>query len=214
MDSGLSRDETELINAIPAKTGKVLVLGVGGGREAIVFARMGFQVTGVDFVQASVERSIENATARGVEIKGLIQEISRLDVAENSYDMIWISRAMYSCVPTRLRRVNLVQKLARALKPGGYIICQFHRQEGADSKSKLLVLRRLIALMLANRDYESGNFLWGNIEFIHAFSSDEQIRSELTAGGLDVLEFKQSQNPLYRAAICQKSFHTIKNKRQ
>src|SRR5512136_727202 len=50
VDTGLSASERELLDRIPFRRGKLLVLGVGGGREAIPLAKMGFEVTGVDFV--------------------------------------------------------------------------------------------------------------------------------------------------------------------
>ncbi|MBW1887914.1 MAG: hypothetical protein JRI52_06130, partial [Deltaproteobacteria bacterium] len=59
VDLGLTSDETGLLEKTPLKKGRLLLLGVGGGREAIPLARMGFDVTGVDFVRDLVERSIE-----------------------------------------------------------------------------------------------------------------------------------------------------------
>ena len=50
VDSGLTAEELDLLAAVPATTGELLLLGVGGGREAIPLARMGFRVTGVDYV--------------------------------------------------------------------------------------------------------------------------------------------------------------------
>ena len=94
VDSGLGDAEQELLAALPFKTGKLLLLGVGGGREAIPLARIGFQVTGVDYVPALVERAIENAAQRGVVIEGLVQDISRLEVPAGAYDVVWISEAM------------------------------------------------------------------------------------------------------------------------
>lgn len=47
---GLSTDENLMLDQIPKKEGNLLILGVGGGREAIPLGRMGFNVTGVDFI--------------------------------------------------------------------------------------------------------------------------------------------------------------------
>lgn len=48
-DAGLSQDEMVLWEKVPCQSGRMLVLGGGGGREVIFFARQGFAVTGVDF---------------------------------------------------------------------------------------------------------------------------------------------------------------------
>jgi 2-polyprenyl-3-methyl-5-hydroxy-6-metoxy-1,4-benzoquinol methylase len=55
--SGLGRDELDLLDAVSEPSGELLLLGVGGGREAIPLARMGFRVTGVDYVTAMVDRA-------------------------------------------------------------------------------------------------------------------------------------------------------------
>lgn len=46
---------------IPLKQGRVLVLCMGGGREAIALAQRGFEVVGVDFVPEVLEKARENA---------------------------------------------------------------------------------------------------------------------------------------------------------
>ena len=206
VDSGLGDAEQELLAALPFKTGKLLLLGVGGGREAIPLARMGFQVTGVDYVPALVERAIENAAQRGVVIEGLVQDISRLEVPAGAYDVVWISEAMYSCVPTRARRVEMVSRISQSLKPGGFFICQYHWGEHQQSADKYRFIRRLIAACtFGNLAYEDGDVLWGNAEFIHIFTAEQAVRGELEAGGLAVLEIKRGQSVRRGSAVCQKS---------
>jgi SAM-dependent methyltransferase len=187
VDSGLTDEEQDLLADVPKK-GTLLLLGVGGGREAIPLARMGFQVTGVDYVAAMVDRARENAARRGITIEGLVQEISQLDVPADAYDVVWLTGAgMYSCVPTRARRVEMVRRIGRALKPGGLFLCQFHWRGNAVPRRKGELLRRLVAVgTLGNLDYEPGDTLWLNVEFVHEFSSEDAIRSELEEGGLSV----------------------------
>lgn len=205
VDAGLNRDELELINSIPYKSGVLLLLGVGGGREAIPLAKMGFKVTGVDFVSSLVDRAIANSIKRGVTIDGLVQEISQLNLPDNSYDVVWLSRAMYSCVPTRKRRVEMVRRIARTLKPGGYFLCQFHKDDRNIPSQKGVVLRRLIAFFtFGNIEYEPGDILWGNIEFVHSFTSADQVRAELEQGGLEVLEFTKTTNVIECGVISRK----------
>ena len=203
VDSGLSADELELLAAFPGKSGDLLLLGVGGGREAIPLARMGFQVTGVDYVPMMIDRASQNAEKRGVMIAGMVQEISRLDVPANTYDLVWLSRAMYSCVPTRARRVEMVRRIARALKPGGFFLCQFHWDPQPRVTARSTFLRRLIAACtLGNFAYEEGDILWLNVEFIHAFASEDAVRSELEEGGLSVARIQTSPSSVRGSAVC------------
>ncbi len=209
VDRGLYPEELDLLESVPRKTGNLLLLGVGGGREAIPLRRMGFRVTGVDNVAAMVERAQENAARRGLAIDGLVQEMSTLDVPAETFDVVWISWAMYSCVPTRKRRVQMVKQIARALKPGGLFICTFRWQAQAQPSSwKGLAVRRGIALFtLGNLAYEEGDMLWGNVEFIHEFRSEADVRKELEEGGLDVLRF-QAEKINVRGAVCRKSLQS------
>ena len=204
--SGLYADELALLDSVPAKTGSLLLLGVGGGREAIPLARMGFQVTGVDFVAGMVERARQNAAQRGLQIDGLVQNFVNLDVPGATYDIVLMSRAMYSCVPTRAQRVQMVTRIANALKPGGFFLCQYQSQAGAQPSRKTIAARRLFAACtMGNLAYEPGDILLGNIEFIHEFSSDAAIQSEIEEGGLRVVRFQPSPNRLRRGVVCEKS---------
>jgi SAM-dependent methyltransferase len=201
----LASDELTLLELLPPRKGSLLLLGVGGGREAITLAKMGYDVTGVDFVPAMVERAKTNAQQRGVTIQGFSQEISKLDVPINTFDVVWISRSMYSCIPTRARRVEMVRRINKALKPGGYFICQFHWNPRAYPSRKVTFLRRLIAFFtLGNFSYENGDMLWLNVEYLHAFGSEEVLKSELEEGGFTNINIKINSNTPRAGAVCQK----------
>ncbi len=206
VDSGLSDDEMALLAAVPPVAGgELLLLGVGGGREAIPLARLGYHVTGVDYVAAMVERAQANAARRGVHIDGLVQEISQLDVPAEAYDIVWLSRSMYSCVPTRGRRVGMVQRIARALKPGGVFLCQFQWRPDLRTSARGVAVRRALgACSLGNVGYEAGDMLWGHAEFVHAFASEDAVRDELEAGGLSVLCIRTDPRSIRAGAAAKK----------
>jgi SAM-dependent methyltransferase len=164
---------------------------------------MGFRVTGVDYVAEMVERAKQNTARRGIWFEGLVQEISHLDVPLNSYNVVWLSRSMYSCVPTRARRVEMVRRIARTLQPGGFFLCQFHWDPKYHLTWKGRFVRLLIAACtLGNTAYQEGDILWGNVEFVHAFTSEEEVRSELKEGGLSVISIQTGPNSIRGGAIC------------
>ncbi len=186
VQEGLSPDEQILLKKLPLKQGRLLVLCVGGGREAIPLAQAGFAVTGVDFVAAMIEQAKANAEKAGLRIEGLVQEISRLDVPPESYDAVWLSAAMYSCVPTGQRRIAMLKRIRRALRPGAFFLCQFHcGGEPLDPRRERL--KRAFALLThGNFTYEPGDMLWGDSEFVHRFQSEAELRAEFIAGGFAV----------------------------
>lgn len=188
MEQGLRPEEMTLLGALPLKEGRLLLLGVGGGREAIPLAQEGFAVTGVDFIPGLVEKAIENAAQRGLKIEGLVQEVSELDVPASSYDVVWLTTAMYSYIPTQRRRVEMLRRIGQALRPGGYLVCGFRWDARSEFSHKGLWARKAVAyLTLGNLWYEPGDKLSGGIEFVHAFSSEEELRAEFEAGGFETL---------------------------
>lgn len=199
IERGLSPAELTLLEKTPLKNGAVLVLGVGGGREALALAQRGFTITGLDFIPEMVEKAKENALRKGFKIKGIVQEISNLSIPENSYDIIWLSAAMYSCIPTRAGRTKMLKRINSALKPYGYFACQFHLDANIDRYSRpVRFLRKIFALLtLGNFCYEPGDMLWGNREFIHAFSGEEELTAEFREAGFKI-EYISFQRNLRR----------------
>ena len=198
----LEPSERALLDRIPLRGGRALVLGVGGGREAVPLARMGFAVTGVDFVPALVRLAERNAAGQGVSIEGLVQDFSTLDAAEGAYDLVTLFTAMYSCIPTRARRLDALKRVRRALRPGGYFICGYQYLSNLPGSAKADRLRRLVArLTLGNTKLEKGDMIWREAEFIHTFWSEDLLRAELEEGGFEVIDLGLPVSGLWGSAI-------------
>jgi SAM-dependent methyltransferase len=201
VSSGLNPLEAALIAEVPVTSGRLLLLDIGGGREAIPLVRLGFEVTGVDFVPEMVRRAQENAAKHGVKINGLVQEVANLEVPPASYDIAWLSNSMYSSVPTQRRRLEMLRRIRRALRPGGFFICSFHwEKRGVPHKAEFL--RKIFAYVTrGNLWYEPGDMLWLNAEFIHAFSSEADLRAEFAAGGFKVFQLQIPETGVEGGAV-------------
>jgi SAM-dependent methyltransferase len=172
---------------MPVRNGRLLLLGAGGGREAIPLSQMGFEITVLDFVPEMVQKAEENARKRGLYFQGVVQEISTLDMPADSFDIVWLSSAMYSSVPTMKRRIDMLRRIHEILKPGGYFVCQFHWMAVNPFTPKVEFARKIFSFIsFGNFSYERGDMLWNNVEFIHAFSSKEEVRSEFEAGSFEI----------------------------
>jgi len=188
VDSGLSVEELALLSRTPVKEGKLLILGMGGGREAIHLSNLGFEVTGVDFIPEMVEKARENAARNGLHIKALVQDLLELEVTSGFYDIVWFSTSIYSFIPTRERRIQVLKKVRTALKPEGFSVCQFSFDTRDSPTRTSEVIRRLFAYVtLGNLQYEKGDTVSRTLGFAHFFRSEDELRSELEEGGFEVL---------------------------
>lgn len=76
------------------KTGFVIDLGVGEGRNALFLAKKGFNVTGVDISKTGVTHFLESAKKIGIEIKAIIKDITKFKFNRN-YDIIISSSTLH-----------------------------------------------------------------------------------------------------------------------
>jgi SAM-dependent methyltransferase len=186
INKGLHPWEKETLGKLPlTPPGKALVLGLGGGREAIALAKMGFSVTGVDFVPEMIDLARANAAKHGVQLEAQVGELSHLAPPPATFDLIWLSEKMYSCIPTRVRRIDMLKKLYHALHPGGWFACTFSWKPIPEFSPGLDRVRKLFAyLSLGNLWYEPGDTLHG--EFLHHFREEPELSSEFAAGGFEL----------------------------
>ena len=183
--SGLRDFEKALLKWAPKKGRNLLLLGVGSGREALVLAAKGFNVTGVDFVPEVVDYATKRLARDGYRMKGLVQEISQLNFPDNSFDIVWLSYNMYSSIPTRQRRISMLQRISRTLKPDASLFCQF-LYDSAHGRGRFLLRKLIAVLMCGNFQLEQGDHIHYGIEFAHAFTSKEVIRQELQQSEMNI----------------------------
>ena len=186
-DQGLSEDEQVLWERVPARAGRILILGGGGGREAIFFARQGLQVTAFDLSDGMLAQARAMMQARGLAIETTRGDLAAFDAPAHSCDAVWTSMFLYSVVLGRARRLAILERIRRTLAPGGWLVVSFHLDPDARLGARGDRLRRLIArLTCGNAGYQNGDALFGTLEFRHCFESEAEARAEFAASGFDV----------------------------
>ncbi|MBV9002924.1 MAG: class I SAM-dependent methyltransferase [Solirubrobacterales bacterium] len=93
----------------------VLDVATGTGNAAIAAARCGCEVTGVDYVEALLERGRERAAAEGLSITFAEGDAEQLPYADDSFD------AVLSCVGVMFTpdHEQAAAELVRVCRPGG-----------------------------------------------------------------------------------------------
>lgn len=100
------------------KQGKVLELGCGPGRNAIFFAEKGCMVDAVDLSDNSLQWARERAKEKNININFIQENIFHLNIEEGTYDIVYDSGCFHHIAPHR--RMNYIDLVQKALKPGGH----------------------------------------------------------------------------------------------
>ena len=83
----------------------------------------------------------------------------------------------------------MLQRIIKSLKPGGYFVFEFIWNPKVNLSSKNIFLKKMIArLTLGYLDYEKGDMLRFNNEFIHSFTSIDEVKDEIIQGGFEQID--------------------------
>lgn len=110
----------EWIAGIGTTGRKLLDLGCGPGIYAELLAAKGYEVTGMDFSRRSIAYAAESARQKGLNIKYHYQDYLTME-AEHEYDGVVMIYCDFGVLPPDSRRI-LLDKIYRALKPGGFFL--------------------------------------------------------------------------------------------
>ena len=111
----------EQLASLP-RSGKVLFLAEGEGRNAVWFAAQAphAQVTGVDGSSTGLEKAQQLAAERGVRIETRVADLTQFDIGFEQWDAI-ISIWAHLPQPTR---ADLHQRCVKGLKSGGLFLLE------------------------------------------------------------------------------------------
>lgn len=96
---------------------RILDLGCGHGMAAVVLARRGADVVGLDLSVGYVREAQARARANGVRIRWLVADAERLPFADNAFDGIWGNAVIHHLDPFAAGC-----ELRRVLAPGGVAV--------------------------------------------------------------------------------------------
>lgn len=99
--------------------GSVLDLGCGQGRDALMFARAGHRVVGVDLSAVGIEQMRATAAAEGLRVEGVVHDITTYEPAE-AFDLVVLDRVLHM-LPADARIPMLGVAMA-AVAPGGHLL--------------------------------------------------------------------------------------------
>jgi len=102
-----------------ARAGSVLDLGCGQGRDALLFARAGHRVVGVDVSSVGVEQMLATAESEGLQVDGLVQDI-RAYQPPDTFDVVVLDRVLHMLDAED--RPPVLERAMQAVAPGGHLL--------------------------------------------------------------------------------------------
>ena len=100
---------------------KVLDLGFGVGRHAILLARESYNVYGLDTSPAGAMHAKQWSQQENVSIRLTLGEMDQLPFDSNSFDLILAWNVIYHGMSDIIRKT--VREIERCLRPNGYLLC-------------------------------------------------------------------------------------------
>jgi ubiquinone/menaquinone biosynthesis C-methylase UbiE len=121
-DLGMAKVAAEAIEMADVKPGMTCVdLGCGSGRLALLLAKRGAHVLGVDVSDAMVQRMKSQARADGIStVEGIVVPIEELTLPAGSVDLVVTNYALHHLLDADKERA--VMAAFGWLKPGGQLV--------------------------------------------------------------------------------------------
>jgi 2-polyprenyl-3-methyl-5-hydroxy-6-metoxy-1,4-benzoquinol methylase len=184
-DESLEPWEISVVERHQIRSGSMLVMGSGWGREAIALARRGLTVTGIDTSFTAVKAAQRRAVEAGLPACFHQASFLELPYKPQRFDYVLLASSMYSTIPTRSGRQAWLRDLRRHLKPGGHVILSFALEPYP--RAGLRIIRMGLSLAVSklpgtNHDYQPGDECLAG-HFMHLFQSEDELRTEMTEAG-------------------------------
>lgn len=114
----------------------VLDLGCGQGRDALVAARRGYHVHGVDLAPTGIAQMTARAVAEGLEVTGEVADVETYE-SDRQYDVVILDRVLHM-LSSDERRIALLDKVWYWVRPG-------EEARVADTRSHRALIRNCFA---------------------------------------------------------------------
>ena len=99
----------------------VLDLGCGQGRDALVAARCGYRVLGVDRSPTGIAQMLEDAAAERLDVDGVVADVTEYTPPSRQFDVVVLDRVLH-CLPNDEDRITVLARACRCLAPGGHVL--------------------------------------------------------------------------------------------
>lgn len=161
------------------KTGsKILCLAEGEGRNGVYLAKMGHQITCIDYSESGIQKMQRLAEENNVQLETICADLAEVILEPNTWDGIVL---IFGHFPEELRKY-VHKQVYSALKPGGKLVMEaYHKNQlnfktGGPMSDKLLYSEEelrsdfdaftSIQIEMVERDVNEGQYHFGKASVI------------------------------------------------
>ena len=134
---------------------RVLDLGCGQGRDALMIARRGHEVVGIDLSEIGIAQLQEDARAEGLAIDACVADVESFRT-RRKFDVVLLDRVLH-LLPSGEARDRCLERALRATRCGGYILVADtpghapHIQAFFDAHEHLHIIKRTRNYLFAQK---------------------------------------------------------------
>ena len=131
-DSGITPPEVyDFLESNPP--GRALDLGCGTGTNVLTMARLGWQVTGIDYVPRAIRIAKRKIRQEGLADKAefIVGDVLNPKIIKGEYEFVLDIGCFHNFSGTDIERYREI--VTRALKPGGSLLLYVHMHQGQGS---------------------------------------------------------------------------------
>jgi len=146
-DAGMQKVASRAIELSHVRPGMVCVdLGCGGGRLAIMLAKEGADVIGVDVSDAMIDRMAAQARSEGIAtIQGVVEPIERFSLPAGSVDLVVTNYALHHLLDAD--KAKVVASAFDWLRPGGrLVVADMMLGRGSTARDRQVVAEKVRAM--------------------------------------------------------------------
>ena len=99
---------------------RVLDLGCGQGRDALLAARMGHEVVGVDLSKIGIAQMLEDAHADGLHVEGVVSDVLEFR-SRRKFDVVILDRVLHLLLDDE-ERARCLERVATLTKKRGRVL--------------------------------------------------------------------------------------------
>lgn len=101
------------------QTARILDLGCGQGRDALMAARQGHSVLGLDSSRTGIRQMLEDAEAEGLDVEGIVADLTEY-VIDGSHDVIVFDRILHMLDEDS--RLSVLEQALQHVSPNGFLL--------------------------------------------------------------------------------------------